>query len=166
MRHLLPDGIAEGLQTQGYLARRSLTGIQRKDGDYGYFLLMRLAMASSFSAMVHMSLLSRRDTTAERWTLRSIRILAASRISQASSLRRISCFTTLSPVHAAQPLRPGATYCIWYGFRGRAICCICRRSFVGRAAPWVHRVSELFGGGRSHCFLQEINDLLDPAGMI
>lgn len=36
-------------------------------------------MASSFSAMAHMSLLSRRDTTAERWTLRSIRILAASR---------------------------------------------------------------------------------------
>lgn len=47
--------------------------------------------------MVRISLLSRGDTTAERWTLRSIRILAASRISQASTLRRISLLTILSP---------------------------------------------------------------------
>jgi hypothetical protein len=56
-------------------------------------LFLALYIDLPIEGIAHMALLSRRDSTAERWTLRSIRRLAASRISEASMLRRRSRFT-------------------------------------------------------------------------
>lgn len=67
-----------------------------------------------------------------------------------------------SPVRVAQPLRPGATYCIWCGCSGRVTHCIGHASRLSPAVVWASRESELFGGGRPCRRFQRINDLFIP----